>query len=66
MLESSTPFFFKLLRSRDAITRRELANEARVANTRADVPGGRVRRALGGELAIHKPPKGGITHGEEG
>jgi hypothetical protein len=33
-----------LLRSHRRVTRRELAREARITTTRADVPGGRVRR----------------------
>ena len=36
-----------------------------VADTRADVPGGRVRRVVGRVLANPTKVKGGITDGEE-
>ena len=39
--------------------RRELAREARNTTTRADVPGGRVRRVEGERLAIHNHRRGG-------
>ena len=53
------PFFSVAALPRRA-WRRELAREARIADARANVPGGRVRRSWGEKLAIHNHRKGGL------
>ena len=55
----STPFF-RIAALPRRVARRELAREARVANTRADVPGGRVRRAWGENSQPTNHRKGGL------
>ncbi|MSO29515.1 MAG: hypothetical protein EXQ48_01045 [Acidobacteria bacterium] len=59
----STPFF-ELLLPRAIEAGSEPAKRG-VANIRADVPGGRVRRIVGRVLANPTNVKGGITDGEE-
>ncbi len=58
------PIFFELQLTRASRPGLSPRSEG-VADTRADVPGGRVRRVVGRVLANPTKVKGGITDGEE-